>query len=313
MSIPNQPTQLTESERDLVRQGERTIDNLKRLFAVVFAVSFTVLGNSLIEKLRPVLTNPLIPVPAADVWLLTGEMVLVYLVTAGVFYHQSTKFLDIRYAKHPLTEAHPFGFALDYATLVLTAAPFFLMAHSLSPSVTGRVGFTWFFASYVYLISFGLLLLVVQEVRHLIIPLLREAVPPEEVSRERILRRYWLLMNSLILVILLLGFALARVSTPCPTSLNSPGRPETFLIAFGLIAIARDFLDYRYAWRFLYPIRPEAAERLDIWPLTAMMRSPRPEFWTLAGYASTILCFSLFFWLEFWNIPFWRSICQALP
>ena len=54
-----------------------------------------------------------------------------FLMTAAVFYHQSVKFLDIRYASLPLAQAHPCGFAIDYIQLVLTAAPFFLMANSL--------------------------------------------------------------------------------------------------------------------------------------------------------------------------------------
>jgi hypothetical protein len=33
-------TEKAKAEADLIRQGERTIDNLKRLFAVVFALSF---------------------------------------------------------------------------------------------------------------------------------------------------------------------------------------------------------------------------------------------------------------------------------
>jgi hypothetical protein len=37
-------------EADLIRQGERTIDNLKRLFAVVFALSFGVVATGAIEN-----------------------------------------------------------------------------------------------------------------------------------------------------------------------------------------------------------------------------------------------------------------------
>jgi hypothetical protein len=63
-------------------------------------------------------------------------MLVVFVITAGVFYHQSAKFLDIRYAKKPLSIAQPFGFAFDYLMLVLTVAPFYLMASAFHPDVT---------------------------------------------------------------------------------------------------------------------------------------------------------------------------------
>src|SRR5207237_867325 len=117
-----------EEERDLVRQRERTVDNLKRLYAFVFAVSFGVIGNGAVEKLKPLLIGDLSQVPSISVWLVDLEMLFVFLVTASVFFHQGAKYLDIRYARAPLSEAHPFGFAIDYLTIALTMAPFFLMA-----------------------------------------------------------------------------------------------------------------------------------------------------------------------------------------
>ena len=63
-------------------------------------------------------------------------MLVVFVITAGVFYHQSAKFLDIRYAKKPLSIAQPFGSAFDYLMLVLTVAPFYLMASAFHPDVT---------------------------------------------------------------------------------------------------------------------------------------------------------------------------------
>jgi hypothetical protein len=113
----------------------------------------------------------------------------VFLVTAAVFYHQSVKFLDICYAKAPHSEAHPWGFAADYIQLVLTAAPFFLMANSLASDVTNKVGYVWYFSSYVVLLGFGLVLLV--EVRHshfIRHGIWQEKIAPEEIAREGQLR-----------------------------------------------------------------------------------------------------------------------------
>jgi hypothetical protein len=65
----------------LIRQGERTIDNLKRLFAVVFAISFAVVSSAVIEKLRPLLSVPSAVAPPLWLWVLNAEMIAVLVVT----------------------------------------------------------------------------------------------------------------------------------------------------------------------------------------------------------------------------------------
>ncbi|QQN65277.1 hypothetical protein JIR23_05625 [Bradyrhizobium diazoefficiens] len=87
------------------------MDNLKRLFAVVFALSFGIAGNGAYAKLKPVLVSG--KSSPGWLWALNIETMTVFLITAAVFYHQSVKFLDIRYAKAPHSEAHPWGFAAD--------------------------------------------------------------------------------------------------------------------------------------------------------------------------------------------------------
>jgi heme/copper-type cytochrome/quinol oxidase subunit 2 len=238
-------------------------------------------------------------------------MVALFVITAGVFYHQSAKFLDIRYAKHPLAEAHPYGFALDYGVLILTVAPFFLMAHALAPSVTHKVGYTWFFVSYVGLIGGGLILLIIQELRHSVLAgLLGESIPAAEVLRERTIRSYWLIMNSLVLLIIMGLFAYFRREMPCPTS-PRPGEVPLFLYAFGGMALARDFLDYRYAWRFTYPVRADTASKMDLWPLTALAKSTRPVLWSAVSYLLVVGTIGAIIYLGFWNINYWRSVCAV--
>lgn len=312
MNDPKLLEEPTKEETDRIRQGERTVDNLKRLFAVVFAISFGVIGTGVIAKLLPVATSAVISLPTLDVLAVNAEMAAVFIITAGVFYHQSTKFLDIRYAKHPLARAHPYGFALDYATLVLTAAPFFLMAHAFHPDVTHQIGYLWFFGAYVLLLAFGLMLLVLQQIRHM--PLVRgfilnETIPETELERDVNLRTYWLVMNSGILLLLcvLFGFFSTFVMR-CPVAPQA-GEPFWFLYAFGAIALLRDVLDYRYSWRFTFPIPAEGAEKLDKWPLTLIVASTRKWLWVLGGYVLIALTAVVAFQLEFWNIPRWVAAC----
>jgi hypothetical protein len=302
----------TEEDRDLIRQGERTVDNLKRLFAVVFAISFGVLGQNVIERLRPIFSDAHATVPPLAIWMIYGGMIGVFCITAGVFYHQSVKFLDVRYAKAPLTEAHPFGFAFDYAILVLTAAPFFLMAHSLNRLVTARVGFTLFFVSYMILIGSGLSLLILGDIRHLSVVrrvLLRETFPDEELERQWIISRYWLVMNSFFFLLLMCLFAASTDWEPCPTA-GRGNNISWFMYVFGVVTISRDLLDYRYAWRFLYPVRASRAAGLDLWPLTRLVRSPNPQRWSIAGYVMIAAAFSVALSIRVGDVSGWVQRCQ---
>jgi hypothetical protein len=301
-----------KAENDLIRQGERTIDNLKRLFAVVFALSFGVVATGAIEKLRPLLTAPNVAAPPWWLWLLNLEMIGVFVVTAGVFYHQSAKFLDIRYAKHPLSQAHPMGFAADYIILVLTVAPFYFLAHALSASVTHVVGYFWFVVFYIGLLGLGLALLLVAEIRHsdfFRVRTFQETIAPDEVRREHTLRTYWLLMNSLILLVVLALFWIFSFFTPCPPA-GKDSYGLAFLALFGVTAYLRDYFDFRYAWRFLYPLRESSAAGLDKWPMTRIVASQNLAPFIAIGLAFVAAAVVLAAALKLWRISFWMGVCS---
>ena len=66
-------TEKAKVEADLIRQGERTIANLKRLLAVVFALSFGVVANGSIENLRTLMTAQARRTPPLWLWPLNLE------------------------------------------------------------------------------------------------------------------------------------------------------------------------------------------------------------------------------------------------
>jgi len=306
---------LTDEERDLIRQGERTVDNLKRLFAFVFSLSFASIGAAAATKLLPILTGS--PPPPVGAWVLNAEMLLVFVVTAGVFFHQSAKFLDNRYARHPLSEANWLGFAMDYFTQVGTAAPFFFMAYAFSPLVTQKIGYIGFFGFYVLLLSFGLLLLLLQTLRHSkrIRAFMAEVLAEEELAREGVLRTYWLVMNSFMLLVILIIFqAFVWSGISCPTSPSANERLPAFLFIFGLLAMVRDFLDYRWAWPFLYPIKPDTAAKLvNIWPLTSIGNARQRGRWIVVGCVFVACSFGLLTGtLKFWDFTHWATVCKII-
>lgn len=289
----------TPVQADLIRQGERSVDNLKRLFAFVFSLSFAFIGVGAIEKLKPVLIGQKLP-PNLSVWFLNAEMLTIFIITAGVFFHQSAKYLDNRYARHPLTSARPYGFALDYITQVFTAAPFYFMAFAYNPLVTNAVGYIWFFGFYIVLLASGLILLFLAMLRH--------GAPVA------FLHTYWFLMNSAMLVIILALFqGFVWFVSPCPTSPTRGSSVPVFLFLFGGLALVRDLLDYRFAWRFVYPIDPVTAEALDP-PLMRRIRDS--QGWRTASTWAGILfvVISLFLigvTLRLWDFAYWTTVCKV--
>lgn len=300
-----------EIEKDLIRQGERTIDNLKRLFAFVFAFSFGVVATGAYQKIENILVSPTDENISVWDFLLAAEMMAVFVVTAGVFYHQGAKSLDIRYAKHPLAKASPGGLAVDYFVQFGTMLPFYFMAYSLGAGVALKVGYIWFFVSYVVLLSWGLMLLVISDVRHSIFirRRLNESLDPQETVREGLLRTYWLLMNSIILLLIVgMFWVFVRAGFKCPAS-SSLGQPRTFLYLFGVFAFLRDILDYFYAWRFIYPIHEDRALSLDRWPMTSMRDSKRLRLWTIPAYVAMTATVFILLDLKFWDFSFWANAC----
>lgn len=252
---------------NLLRQRERTVDNIKWLFAYVFAISFTMAAKNVFDAAEPMLRGA--TMPALGFWPYLGAL-LVFTVTASVFYHQGAKFFDWRYASGINDEANRLGFVIDFATLVVTMIPFMLMANSLVKTVTSAVGLTAFVYGYIWLVGGGLIWLLLFEVRHSqwFRNRLNENLAKLELQRDKSVRTYWFGLNGTIFIILSLGFVIARhYGDACPAKPGA-GFPF-FLLFFAIIAVVRDALDFFWVWPVLYPVAP--SDRRFIWPMTYLM------------------------------------------
>ena len=87
------------------------------------------------------------------------------------------------------------------------------------------------------------------------------------------------------------------------------GAPS-FLYWFGGLALLRDYLDYRYSWRFLYPLKRDTAEALDKWPLT-WIPIQRPGHWLLSAVVFTAVAFGIAYGHHFWDLNQWVTACRA--
>lgn len=305
----DQKPELDDFERDFVRQSERTVDNLKRLTAYIFAISFTVAGMGMVRKLIPIFTDPSAKLPEPVYWIVNIEMLLIFAVTAGLFFYQGDKFLDNHLARHPVPKPRRSYIAIRYLVLVATMIPFFLMANSLTAEVTGKVGFLWFFASYVLLFSIGLFLLLVPAIHRVLSGRTGDA-GRRDIDDDHVLRTFWFFMNSAFLLLIVGCFGVAHwfFDEACPVRI-SPGRTPYFLLIFGVLAMLRDAIDYTYGFRFHYPVREP--KQYDRWPITAMFQADSLRIYYMVAVAMIVSVGALLCGLQLTDMSRWVSACRV--
>lgn len=290
-------------DSDRIRQSERTVDNLKRLYAVLFALSFSVLATGTIEKMNGALTGDVWPVRTIFLHI---EISLAFAMTAGLFYYQGDRFLDVVLAKKPLATVTAADFAFSYLVNVLTMAPFYLMAHGLGYVSAGSGGFTWYFLGYLALIINGLLWLLVRSAARVALRL--KAVTGDIAA----VSSFWLIMNSLMLVVvLLLYLGFARYGGPCVAG-DLEGVGLWFVASLGAVILIRDGLDFIHCWPILYPVAdPEAGIRSR--PVIAALKQHIglriAAFWV----SVLLVVISLYLvWLSgLWDISALRAACRV--
>ncbi len=289
---------ITEDERDRIRQSERTIDNLKRLYAVLFSLSFGIVAVESMKKIS-VFADP--AAYALGPLFLHIEITISFIFTAGLFYYQGDRFLDTVYAKHPLAPTKASHFGADYFVNVFTMIPFYLMAQALGRGYTDAVGFTWYFIAYVYLIGQGLALLLVREV---IIfktkPVVSEAIMA--------LKAFWFVMNSLMLCVSVFAYFIWRnvTSAACPTNYHTAG--VYFVGLMGALILFRDYLDFTRGWPILYPVDSSSELR---WPLPRLRQAgARRKAWT-CGLVLIGLTVILVIATRLWDLPRMATFCKT--
>jgi len=298
---------------DYTRQRERTVDNLKRLFALVFSLSFAAAGVNFFGRIKPYLigTEKFDDLTFSAI-AMNIEIFLVFAVTAGVFYHHGCKFLDKRYALADSPPAEPMGFAIDFLTLVAQVLPFVFMANALSGDIYSAYGFTWFFFSYCAAFFGGLLLLYLGELRS----------QSDEVSvfgrtsnHGRVVRHYWILMNSAIMLLIgILFMTWVKLGYACP--LNPALSGYSFLILFGILALLRDVFDFFWIWPFQYPQQNEPYEGRLRWPLNAMAKQVEHKtrsykYWLFGGTAICTSAFAMAFYNDWFDVLHWSIACRG--
>jgi hypothetical protein len=316
-------TPYAESEDEIkarVRQQERTVDNLNRLFAMLFSIVFSIAAASLLDRVVRHLRLPYKPV---DLQILSFTLLSIIILgtTAAIFFHQASRGLDLRYGANAEIEPHSLAFIFDYLVIVLTMVPFAFMGKALDKNMTDASGFVWFFISHEVLILVGLVLLIIGQFRiQLFHP---RSINPSFRKTAIGVERYWFFMNSFYLVLTSLGFFIASksyTSNPqCPLYPHRSGA-LVFMVAFFVLAMMRNAADYFQVWKVFFPVKPDLAGGQHNYPLPLQRfinYNPYNKFGIklsdpiILGYLAFFLAlYILIFESKLYNIEKWAVICS---
>ena len=234
-------------DQEVRRLSDRTVDNLRGLYSVLFALSFGLALTGTYEKVHAALMAQAFDPVSLGVHALVS---LSFLVTLGLFHYQTDRYLDVVYRRDGLPGVRPLVFLLDLVRGLVSMAPIYLMAQSLGAEPYRQVGFTWYVLS-------GALFLLSNTVFLSWTSLRRAEAAPEapKSGEDRIdaLRVFWLLLNSASMVLLFVIYRVFRSAGEVCPARGEEGLQVGFLSAFCILLLARNLIDISQSWPVLHP------------------------------------------------------------
>ncbi len=258
---------------DTVRQRERTVDNVKRLYAFFLSLSFSNVFRELVERYhQPLKTyaDTILQHPVAALQLALPPLLVfaIFFITSSVFYFQADRLFDVRFALAEkdaethgkvMAEWKPYPFFVAYISLILQMIPFALMSFAFTKRFLMPGVVTEFYFSYALLFIIPGAVTLCKGVGKLF---RNEETTPTPITV------HWLWINSLSLLAIGLGFAFylgswSPIAQSSPLQV-SPSSTLWFCLLFVVVASARNFLDYSRVWQFLRLDSATAGKTL--WP-----------------------------------------------
>lgn len=256
-------------DEEFRRQSDRTVDNLRSLYAILFALSLGLALTGTYDKVHAALVGQNFSLVSLAHH---GLVTLSFLVTLSLFHYQTDRYMDVTYRGVGLLQVRPPIFLLDLVRGLLSMAPIYLMAQSLGAAPFQQVGFTWYvLAASLFLLSNTLFLswaAVRAKPRN-------EPGPDLTAGRIEALRVFWLLLNSACMVLLFAVYSLFRSAGEVCPARGEQGLQVGFVAAFCLVFIARDMIDISQSWPVLHPAAPGSAPVAPGWLLTWLQRADR--------------------------------------
>lgn len=301
---------MTDNIEHIVRQRERTVDNVKRLYAFFLSLSFSNVFRELVERYdQPLKTyaDAVLQHPWAALGLALPALLLfaIFFLTSSIFYFQADRLFDVRFALaeiDPYTGGRdmagwrPYSFFVEYISLILQMVPFALMSFAFTKRLPMQGVVTEFY------FSFALLFIipgVVTSCKRIGTYFKKLETTPTKITV------HWLWNNSLSLLVIGIGFVVYVQSwtpgtmTPGTMTLQleaSPLGTLCFCLLFTVVASARNFYDYSRTWQFL---KLGTTDAETLWPdgLTNNRLSS-----THRGMPIGLILFAVSFLLTFYNL-----------
>ena len=233
-------------DEEVRRLSDRTVDNLRSLYSVLFALSFGLALTGTYEKVHAALVGQAFDPIGFWVHVLVS---LSFLVTLGLFHYQTDRYLDVVYRRDGLPGVRPLVFLLDLVRGLVSMAPIYLMAQSLGAEAYRQVGFTWYvLAGALFLLSNTLFLSWTSLRRP-------GSAGGDDGGSNQIdaLRVFWLLLNSASMVLLFVIYRLFRSAGEVCPARGEDGLQVGFLSAFCVLLLARNLIDISQSWPVLHP------------------------------------------------------------
>jgi hypothetical protein len=237
-------------DEDFRRQSDRSVDNLRSLYAVLFGLSFGLTLTGTYDKVHVALVAQSFDGVSLA---LNGLVTLGFVVTLSLFHYQIDRYMDVVYRRTGLREVRPPIFLLDLVRGLLAMAPIYLVAQSLGAVPFRQVGLTWYvLAASLFLVSNTLFLSWPGPRRRLA----SGETPDPMDARMDALRVFWLLLNSTCMLLLFIIYHLFRAAGEVCPARGEVGLQVGFVAAFALVLLARDMVDISQSWPVLHPATP---------------------------------------------------------
>ena len=315
-------TQTIKVNNPILRHRERTVDNVKRLYAFILSLSFTNTLREIFDTAHGALKDPTKLPGLGGMLGLDFALFGVFLFTAAIYYFHSDKFLDIRYAlpipgapvNDPEKEVvvidwRPGQFGWDYLTLLMTLIPFAVMSFTLDPELVERFGFMPFYATYVVLVQFSVGVIVVGAIWRLIGDIRRcmsgeaDEQPTYEDLRYSALNVHWVLIDSVAILVLQLFFWIDQTGAALCGPLK-PGAGAYFVVLFLIVATLRNLSDYVSVWPFLYLSGDGTGAIRRSWSMRILVRANLETRGLAKPFVAILYLISL--WVT------WTQLCRPL-
>ncbi|MFM8820044.1 MAG: hypothetical protein ACKOD3_05800 [Phenylobacterium sp.] len=236
-------------DEEVRRLSGRTVDNLRSLYSVLFALSFGLALTGTYEKVHTALVGQVFDPVSLGLHALVS---LSFLVTLGLFHHQTDRYLDVVYRRDGLLGVQPLVFLLDLVRGLVSMAPIYLMAQSLGAEPYRQVGFTWYVLSgALFLLSNTMFLSWTGLGRNG--SAAAKAGDGDAGDRVDALRVFWLLLNSASMVLLFVIYRIFRSAGEVCPARGEAGLQVGFLSAFCILLLARNLIDISQSWPVLHP------------------------------------------------------------